>query len=98
MRYTPEGGRIQWRIEITEQQVMMSITDNGAGFAQPQDLQQAFKQFYQGNHSSSRQKGHSGLGLYIAKPLIQHHGGQICAENNPACGATVRFTIPLQDT
>ncbi|WHX51383.1 ATP-binding protein [Paenibacillus woosongensis] len=83
---------------MTEQQVMMSITDNGAGFAQPQDLQQAFKQFYQGNHSSSRQKGHSGLGLYIAKPLIQHHGGQICAENNPACGATVRFTIPLQDT
>ncbi|GIP61019.1 HAMP domain-containing sensor histidine kinase [Paenibacillus sp. FSL W8-0186] len=98
IRYTPEAGRIQWRIEITGQQVMMSITDNGAGFAQPQDLQQAFKQFYQGNHSSSRQKGHSGLGLYIAKLLIQHHGGQICAENNPACGATVRFTLPLQDT
>lgn len=98
IRYTPEAGRIQWRIEITDQQVTMSITDNGTGFTQQQDMHLAFKLFYQGNHSSSRQKGHSGLGLYIAKLLIQHHGGQICAENNPSCGATVRFTFPLQDT
>ncbi|WP_339291447.1 HAMP domain-containing sensor histidine kinase [Paenibacillus sp. FSL W8-0187] len=96
IRYTPEAGQILWRIEITEQEVMMAVTDNGAGFGQQQDLQQVFKQFYQGNHPSSRQKGHSGLGLYIAKLLIKHHGGLISAENTPPRGATVRFTIPTQ--
>lgn len=95
IRYTPEAGQILWRIEITEEQVMMAVTDNGAGFGQQQDLQQVFKQFYQVDHHSSRQKGHSGLGLYIAKLLIQHHGGQISAENTPPRGATVRFTIPI---
>lgn len=95
IRYTPEAGQIRWRIEITEDQVMMAVTDNGAGFGQQQDLQQVFKQFYQGDHQSSRQKGHSGLGLYIAKLLIQHHGGHISAENTPPRGATVRFTIPI---
>jgi two-component system, OmpR family, lantibiotic biosynthesis sensor histidine kinase NisK/SpaK len=95
IRYTPEAGQILWRIEITEEQVMMAVTDNGAGFGQQQDLQQVFKQFYQGEHPSSRQKGHSGLGLYIAKLLIQHHGGHISAENTSPCGATVRFTIPI---
>lgn len=95
IRYTPEAGQILWRIEITEEQVMMAVTDNGAGFGQQQDLQQVFKQFYQGEHHSSRQKGHSGLGLYIAKLLISHHGGHISAENTPPRGATVRFTMPI---
>ncbi|MCM3259439.1 HAMP domain-containing histidine kinase [Paenibacillus lautus] len=98
LRYTPEAGRILWHIEITEQQVVMAVTDNGTGFGQQRHLQQVFKPFYQGQVHSSRQKGHSGLGLYIAKLLVQHHGGHIVAENNPLRGATVRFTLPIQGT
>lgn len=98
IRYTPpETGVIQWQIDITGQQVTMAITDNGTGFGETQNLQQVFKQFYQGESQSSRQKGHSGLGLYIAKLLIQHHGGEISAGNNPSGGATVRFTLPIQE-
>lgn len=99
IRYTPpETGMIQWQIDITGQQVIMTISDNGTGFGESQDLQQVFKQFYQGESHSTRQKGHSGLGLYIAKLLIQHHGGEIYAENNPSGGATVRFMLPIQET
>ncbi|MGM1046281.1 MAG: sensor histidine kinase [Bacillota bacterium] len=93
IRYTPHSGKILWSVELTEQQVSMAITDNGTGFHK-QDLEQVFEQFYQGHARSVRQKGHSGLGLYIAKLLVQHHGGHIIAENNLHAGATVRFTFP----
>ncbi|MFC7680925.1 sensor histidine kinase [Paenibacillus sp. GCM10028914] len=97
IRYTSEAGQIQWLIEISEQQMIMAITDNGTGFGQ-ENLDQVFKQYYQGDSRTSRQKGHSGLGLYIAKVLIQHHEGHIMAKNNSPRGAIVCFTIPLQKT
>lgn len=94
IRFTPAKGSISWRIELTDQHVTMAITDNGTGFLQ-HDLQHVFDPFFQGHSRSSRQKGHAGLGLYIAKLLIQHHNGQILAKNNATQGATVQFKIPL---
>ncbi|GAB6926546.1 HAMP domain-containing sensor histidine kinase [Paenibacillus sp. JCM 10914] len=97
IRYTPDAGQIIWVIEITDQQVMMAVQDNGSGFDKPH-IERVFQPFYQGGSRSVRQKGHSGLGLYIAQLLVQRHGGKIAAANNPQVGATVKFTIPIQET
>lgn len=94
IRYAPKQGSINWNIELTDQFLDMEITDNGTGF-QSGSLEHAFNPFYQGNSHTVRTKGHSGLGLYISKLLIQHHGGQIHAKNNPNGGAAVQFHIPV---
>lgn len=58
----------------------MAISDNGPGFAH-HDLPHLFKKFYKGDASRSMEKGHSGLGLYIAKVIIEKHEGTIKAYN-----------------
>ncbi len=94
IRHTPENGTIIWRVEIADTQITMEVADNGTGFAE-QHLEQVFKPFYQGSVRSARLKGHSGLGLYIAKLLVGHHGGNISAGNRVNGGAVIRFSLPL---
>lgn len=95
VRHTPASGTITWKVETDEHQITMTVADTGAGFGSD-ELAQVFERFYQGRARSARQKGHAGLGLYIAKLLIRHHGGQISAMNHPEGGAVVRFSIPVQ--
>jgi signal transduction histidine kinase len=68
------------------------ICDSGDGFSE-KDLNNLFKKFYKGDVSRSREKGHSGLGLYIAKSMIEKHGGGIRASNLPDGGACIDFFI-----
>ncbi|MGG1878969.1 HAMP domain-containing sensor histidine kinase [Paenibacillus cisolokensis] len=95
IRHTPAAGTITWSIEMNEHQVKMAISDTGNGF-DSQELKQVFERFYQGQGRAPRQKGHAGLGLYIAKLLVSHHGGQITAANHPEGGAMVSFSFPLR--
>lgn len=92
LRFTPRGGNISWGVNLTETQLIMTFCDSGPGFT-PEDLPRIFKKFYRGAESS-RSKGHSGLGLYIAKTLVEKHGGTIKAFNAPAGGACVEISIP----
>ncbi|WP_161485971.1 sensor histidine kinase [Desulfotomaculum copahuensis] len=93
LRFTPRGGNISWEVNLTETELTMTFCDSGPGFA-PEDLPNVFKKFYRGAGESSRSKGHSGLGLYIAKTLVEKHGGTIAAFNAPAGGACVKISIP----
>jgi len=92
VRFTPEDGRIEWFTLVREHQVEMTIRDTGPGFTE-KDLRHLFQRFYQGDPSRSAEKGHSGLGLYIARTLIRKHGGEIEAGNHPESGAWIRFWI-----
>lgn len=93
LRFTPRGGNITWEINLTETHLTMTFCDTGPGFA-PEDLPYIFKKFYRGKCEDARSRDHSGLGLYIAKTLVEKHGGTIIAFNAPAGGACVKFTIP----
>ncbi len=91
VRFTPVNGKIGIQIGVAEDVISYKISDTGRGFSKT-DLQHLFDRFYQGDASRSA-IGHSGLGLYTAKTLVEKHGGTIAAGNNPSGGAYIQFTI-----
>lgn len=90
LRYTPQGGKVQVRVEGDSRQIRVSVQDSGAGIA-PADLPHIFDRFYKAADSRG-----SGLGLAIAKSLVAAHGGEISAASEPGKGATITFTIPAK--
>ena len=98
LRFTPEGGKIEWSVIVEEKQIIFDMMDTGKGFSDL-DLWRMFDKFYSGDPSRSLeqgQEGHSGLGLYTAKLLVEKHGGQIEAGNRVEGGARVIITIPYE--
>jgi signal transduction histidine kinase len=76
-----------------EEGVVVAVEDDGPGFGDT-DLAHVFEQFYRGEQARSRETGNAGLGLAIARGVIEAHGGRIRAENRPEGGARVSFTLP----
>lgn len=93
LRHTPEGGRILTRVQRNVDGVQVLVEDSGPGF-EPEDIPRLFEQFYRGEQARSRATGGAGLGLAIAKGIVEAHGGHIWAENSPDGGARVGFIIP----
>jgi signal transduction histidine kinase len=74
--------------------VLVEVTDTGEGIA-AEDLPRVFDRFYRGEKSRSRATGGAGLGLAIARGIVEAHGGQIWAESAQGRGACIRFTLPI---
>jgi len=90
------GGTIAIAVESSGGTVKVSVCDSGRGLSE-QDLLHAFDRFYRSDAARSRESdapGGAGLGLAIAKALVEAHGGNIWAENASAGGACFRFTLP----
>ncbi|HEX5690692.1 MAG TPA: ATP-binding protein, partial [Roseiflexaceae bacterium] len=77
----------------TQNWVLIEVTDTGEGIA-AEDLPRIFDRFYRGEKSRSRATGGAGLGLAIARGIVEAHGGSIWAESDPGNGARFRFTLP----
>ncbi len=90
-RYTPHGGEVILAASASGKKVRLQVRDAGSGIA-PEDLPHIFDRFYRGD-KARLQNGKSGLGLAIAKSIIEAHGGSIAVESSPGQGAT--FTISL---
>lgn len=93
LRHTPEGGQILTKAERQGDEVRVMVEDNGPGF-DSDDLPRLFEQFYRGEQARSRATGGAGLGLAIAKGIVEAHDGLIWAENLPDGGARVGFSLP----
>lgn len=101
LKFTPKGGRISMGCEPGPQrdprgqvkEVVVSISDSGSGIA-AEDLPYVFDRFYKAPRSRSHAPG-SGLGLSIAKEVVELHGGHIWAESAPDRGTTFSFTLPV---
>ena len=91
LRHTPEDGHIWITAVRRDSSVEISVKDDGPGF-NPKDIPRLFEQFYRGEEARSRTTGGAGLGLAIARGIVEAHGGQIWAENVPGAGAKVTFS------
>ena len=89
IRYTPEGGKVWIIVEKTSGNVALSVNDNGPGVS-PEDLSRIFNRFWREEKSRSRASGGAGLGLAIARQLVEAQGGQISASNLSGGGLQVR--------
>jgi signal transduction histidine kinase len=94
LRYTPSGGQIQLRAEATASHLVLKVQDTGTGIPQA-ELPRIFDRFYRIEASRQSEEGESGLGLAIAKSIVEAHGGTIQAESTPGKGTGIRVTIPL---
>jgi two-component system sensor histidine kinase BaeS len=92
LRYTPEGGRIVLSVEANAGTIKLRVQDNGVGIA-AEDLPYIFDRFYRSEKSRPRQGTESGLGLAIAKSIVEAHGGSLWVES--ALGEGTTFTIAL---
>lgn len=93
IKYSPDGGTITGRMQIRQQDVLVSITDEGMGIPQA-DLPKIFSRFYRVDRARSRAMGGSGLGLAISKEVIEQHGGKIWAESREGKGTTFNVLLP----
>ncbi len=92
VKFTPEGGRITVSAEVAERDVRVSVEDTGPGILR-EHLPHVFDRFWQARTSDRRGVG---LGLAIAKGIVEAHGGAIAVESGAGrTGATFRFTVPL---
>ncbi len=92
--HTPEGGSVTVSAHALADTVEVEVADTGPGIA-PDDLQRVFDRFYRADPSRSRSTGGTGLGLTIARRLVEAHGGSI--ESESVVGQGSRFTIRLPD-
>jgi signal transduction histidine kinase len=93
LQHTPSGGKITASAHTVEGKVYVTVQDNGAGIA-PEDLPHIFERFYRADRARSRGTGGSGLGLSIAKSLVEAQGGTISVESQVRQGSTFTVSLP----
>jgi signal transduction histidine kinase len=92
LRYTPPGGEITLGARAQGAATLLTVQDTGAGIP-PEHLAHVFDRFYRGDSARTRDGGESGLGLAIAKAIVEAHGGTISVDSTLDAGTT--FTIAL---
>ena len=92
IKYTPAGSPIEISASAEDGEVRVAVADRGPGFA-PGEEALVFEKFYRG-HAAGTRSG-AGLGLAIARGIVEAHGGRITAETRAGGGALFRFSLPL---
>ncbi|MDI6709441.1 MAG: MASE3 domain-containing protein [Bacillota bacterium] len=97
VKFTPAGGTITVSVSVTGQppnSVAIAVRDTGIGIA-PEHQKKVFSKFYQVENAPCRLFQGSGLGLTVAKHLVEMHGGQIFLQSTPGAGSTFTVALPL---
>lgn len=96
LKHTPPEGRIQIRLGQRGEEARVSVRDTGVGIPE-EHLPRVFDRFYRVDKARSRQAGGSGLGLSIARKVVEAHGGNIGIKSQVGQGTNVWFTVPLAE-
>lgn len=96
MQYTPEGGQIKLQCQSDSFNVLIQVSDSGTGIS-PENLPHIFDRFYRGDKVRSRDTGGAGLGLAIAKWIVEKHGGKIEVFSQLGLGTEFRIYLPLHN-
>jgi signal transduction histidine kinase len=95
-KYTPPGGHVWVTAEREEGWVRVDVRDNGVGLS-PDEQTHLFDKFFRARQVGAQEVGGAGLGLPIARLLVEMHGGQITVTSAPGQGATFSFTLPAAE-
>lgn len=93
IKYSPDGGKITVSMKTTDDQMILSISDQGLGIPK-EDLPKIFDRFYRVDKARSRAQGGTGLGLAIAKEIVKQHKGFIWAKSEYGKGSTFTIVLP----
>ncbi|HLA44448.1 MAG TPA: HAMP domain-containing sensor histidine kinase, partial [Aggregatilineales bacterium] len=93
IKYSPGGGQIRISGQFDDNLVTISVADSGVGL-RPDQLQHVFERFYRADDDLSRATQGTGLGLFLARAVIEAHGGTIQVESEPGKGSVFSFTLP----
>ena len=96
IKYSPDGGKITVNMKTTDDQMILSISDQGLGIPK-EDLPKIFDRFYRVDKARSRAQGGTGLGLAIAKEIIKQHKGFIWAKSEYGKGSTFTIVLPYDN-
>jgi two-component system, chemotaxis family, sensor kinase Cph1 len=94
LKITPKGGVVTVTSALNGKQVLVSVSDTGKGIRDSMK-EKLFNKYVQGAEQKEKDVG-TGLGLYIAKAIVERHGGEIWIENNKPTGARFVFSLPLK--
>jgi two-component system sensor histidine kinase KdpD len=92
-KYSPAGGEISVKAEMKGDELLISVTDQGPGIV-PEETSRLFEKFYRGTHP--QHNSGTGMGLAIARGIIEAHDGKIWVENLPGKGATFAFSLHVE--
>lgn len=95
VKYSPNGGQVSIYLEEQEDNYTVSISDQGMGVS-PEQFDHIFERFYRVHNTASQHFSGIGLGLYVAKAIINEHGGRIWLSSDQRTGSTFHFTLPRE--
>jgi hypothetical protein len=95
VKFTPNGGRVEVKLQRLDNHAQIKVSDTGEGIS-PEFIRYVFDRFRQADGTSTRAYGGLGLGLAIVRHIVEMHGGTVCAESEgEARGATFTVRLPL---
>jgi signal transduction histidine kinase len=93
IKYTPGGGKVKVSAKEYDESILVEVSDTGIGIPS-NDLDKVFEEFYRAENAKSVERDGTGLGLPIAKQIIESHGGKIWVNTKLGEGSTFSFTLP----
>jgi signal transduction histidine kinase len=94
IKFTDEG-EVSVQVTLSDDIFVVSVSDTGVGISEA-DQQTIFNEFQQVDSSSTRKRGGVGLGLAIARRIVERHGGRLWVDSSPGEGSTFSFTLPVR--
>lgn len=93
VKYTPKGGMVKISAKEYDDSILVEVSDTGIGIP-PEDLDKVFREFYRAENAKKIERDGTGLGLPIAKQIVEDHGGKIWVNSKLGQGTTFSFTLP----
>jgi len=95
IKYSPKGGEVRITGTFDDDNVTLAVQDQGVGLA-ADEQERIFERFYRVDDALSRKTQGTGLGLYLARAVVEAHGGHIAVESQPGKGSAFRITLPRE--